>query len=237
MKLEIIKEKQVFVGVGIVLIVAFGWAFSSGKTESKEITGSKSSELRIADITSSEKTDVQHSSSEDRIDSHVAQKASCVHHEVSGAVLTPGVYCLPPESLLVDLVERAGGFDLSKYASRYITQKLNLAEVIVPNKKYYIPYEWDMPSSVNYIASPQTANKQEEAKQELTEQPSPSNPGGSCININSASVDELDSLDGIGPATAEKVISARPFSKIEDLLNVSGIGEATFNKFKDKICV
>ena len=58
-----------------------------------------------------------------------------------------------------------------------------------------------------------------------------------CTNINSASMEELDALTGIGPSTAQKIIDGRPYQKIEDLLNVSGIGDATFAKFKDIICV
>ena len=59
----------------------------------------------------------------------------------------------------------------------------------------------------------------------------------SCININTATKDQLTTLDGVGESTAQKIIDARPFSTIEDILNVSGIGESTYAKFKDDICV
>lgn len=63
----------------------------------------------------------------------------------------------------------------------------------------------------------------------------------SKININTASADELMTLPGIGPSTAEKIISYREqngeFKKIEDIMNVSGIGEGKFNKMKDYITV
>jgi competence ComEA-like helix-hairpin-helix protein len=61
------------------------------------------------------------------------------------------------------------------------------------------------------------------------------------ININTAGVEELDTLDGIGPAYAQRIIDYRnsngPFAKIEDIKNVSGIGDATFSKIKDSITV
>ncbi len=64
---------------------------------------------------------------------------------------------------------------------------------------------------------------------------------GDKININTATVDQLDSLDGIGPSKAEAIIKYRethgPFLKIEDITNVSGIGEKTFEKLKDYITV
>jgi competence protein ComEA len=50
-------------------------------------------------------------------------------------------------------------------------------------------------------------------------------------------LEELETLNGVGPSTAQKIIDGRPYTKIEDLLNVSGIGEATLNKFKDSICL
>ncbi len=62
------------------------------------------------------------------------------------------------------------------------------------------------------------------------------------MNINTATVEELDEkLNGIGPTTAKKIIDYRTkigkFSDIEEIKNVSGIGEKTFEKFKDMICV
>ena len=64
---------------------------------------------------------------------------------------------------------------------------------------------------------------------------------GDKININTATVAELDSLDGIGPSKAEAIVKYRetqgPFLKIEDITNVSGIGEKTFEKLKDYITV
>jgi competence protein ComEA len=60
---------------------------------------------------------------------------------------------------------------------------------------------------------------------------------GGCISINNATLQELETLNGVGPSTAQKIIDGRPYTKIEDLLNVSGIGEATLNKFKDSICL
>ncbi|MDP8247964.1 MAG: ComEA family DNA-binding protein [Candidatus Tritonobacter lacicola] len=57
------------------------------------------------------------------------------------------------------------------------------------------------------------------------------------IDINSASQSELESLSGVGPATAKKIIDGRPYSSINDITRVKGIGNKTFAKFKDKITV
>jgi competence protein ComEA len=66
-------------------------------------------------------------------------------------------------------------------------------------------------------------------------------PAGTLININTASQDELDTLPGIGPVTAQKIIAYRetygPFATVEDIIKVSGIGPSTFERIKDRITV
>ena len=57
------------------------------------------------------------------------------------------------------------------------------------------------------------------------------------ISINNASQAELESLSGVGPSTAQKIINGRPYGKLEDLMNVSGIGQVTYDKLKDGICL
>lgn len=153
--------------------------------------------------------------------------------DISGAVVNPGVYCFEKGASVIDAVKKAKGFT-SDAGYKYISMKINLATVMLDNTKIYVPFEADyncsllafsLPKEVVDIAIPDT--EPQEGEQE------PSN----CISINNATQQELETLDGVGPSTALKIIAGRPYALIEDLLDVSGIGEATFNGFKDDICL
>ncbi|MEG1584489.1 MAG: helix-hairpin-helix domain-containing protein [Anaerovorax sp.] len=138
---------------------------------------------------------------------------------VAGAVKNPSVVELQEGMRLFEAVEAAGGF-LQEADTNY----LNLAEKLIDGEKIYVPLIGEE-ASMNMVGSSQVGLGQKQA----------------LVNINSANFEELQTLTGIGPSTAEKILDYRntsgKFKKIEDLKNVSGIGEKTFEKFKDKICV
>jgi len=135
---------------------------------------------------------------------------------VSGAVATPGVYTLPPRSLVNDALKAAGGA-----AADADLEKINLAQELRDQQQIHVP------------------RKGEAAPQQPTT--GPGSPAAKKININTATLAELDTLPKIGPATAQHIIDYRakngPFKKIEDLKNVSGIGDATFDGLRDLITV
>jgi competence protein ComEA len=148
---------------------------------------------------------------------------------VIGAVPRPGLYKFPEGARVQDAIDAAGG--LLAIANE---DAINLAALLQDGQQLDIPYKTgseptdlgtgpsDLPSSD--LATP-------EATSSTTE----------LININTATLEELDSLPGIGPTTAQKIIDYRtengPFSAIEDIVNVSGIGPATFEDIKDLITV
>ncbi|NLZ24424.1 ComEA family DNA-binding protein [Candidatus Dojkabacteria bacterium] len=155
--------------------------------------------------------------------------------DVSGAVKNPGVYCFQRDNSVMDAIKKAKGFT-SDAGFKYISMKINLATKLIGNTKIYIPFESDydcklltfnLPKEIIEISTPPA----EKAPEDTTGTPA------ECISINNATSEELQTLSGIGPSTAEKIIEGRPYEVLEDLLNVKGIGEATFNKFKDKICL
>lgn len=146
---------------------------------------------------------------------------------VDGAVGEPGVVELTGTDLRVfDAVSRAGG--LLEDAD---TSQVNLAEPLSDGAKIHIPREGELAG---------------EAEQALSGQAQTSGATGSgqatlLVNINTATSEELQTLSGVGEATARAIIEERerggPFATPEDLMRVSGIGEKKFAKVKDSICV
>ncbi len=154
--------------------------------------------------------------------------------DISGAVNTPGVYCFQKGAAVMDAIKKAKGFTLDA-GYKYVSMRVNLATVMLDNSKIYIPFETDydcklltfnLPKDVVDITIPHTEETEDETEDTLE-----------CISINTATQEQIESLDGVGPSTATKIIGGRPYTQLDDLLKVSGIGEATFNKFKEDICL
>ncbi len=138
--------------------------------------------------------------------------------DVSGAIVNPGVYELPFQARLKDAIVRAGGF-VPETDSEYIAKNLNLAARLTDGAKIYIPFQGEKRSQ-NTVGN--NTGVQNTASQ---------------ININSASISELDTLPGVGPATAQKIIDGRPYQSIDDLLNKKITGKSVFEKIKEKITI
>ena len=146
----------------------------------------------------------------------VAEGVVVVH--VDGAVGAPGVYALGGEPRVNDAIVAAGGL-----AEGADTSGINLAARLSDGEKVHVPLVG-------------------EASQAGAE-PASDAPGGSDgpVNLNTATVEELDELPGVGEATALAIVEDRerngPFSSPEDLMRVSGIGEKKFEKLEGLVGV
>jgi competence protein ComEA len=162
---------------------------------------------------------------------------------VVGAVQQPGVYRLPVQSRVQDAIQAAGGL-----APQANAAGLNLAAFVADGARVVVPAAApaggsrggdDSAGSSNQHAAPpeQAAPTKQAAPQEQAATPEAQFP----ININTASLVELDTLPGIGPVTAQRIIDYRDanglFAKIEDIQNVPGIGPKTFDEIKDFITI
>ena len=145
---------------------------------------------------------------------------------VNGAVVAPGVVEIPANGRLQDAIQAADGF-----TDEANTTVVNLAQPLQDGVQIYIPT----------IEEEETAVTQPSAIIiESANSESNSNSGG-LININTATAAELETLPGIGPSTADKIITHRQengdFASIEAIMDVSGIGEAKFNAMSALITI
>ena len=138
-----------------------------------------------------------------------------IYVHIEGCVNNPGLIKATKGIRVYELIELAGGAtdeaDLSK---------INLASIVADAQKIYIP------RIVLY-------EENGEALSSISRE--------GIVNINTATLNELQILDGIGPSMAKKIIDYREkegyFTKPEDIMNVSGIGESKYNKIKDRITI
>lgn len=169
-------------------------------------------------------------SGEEEVQEEIKEEKTILVH-ITGAVEKNGVVKVKENSRINDAIEAAGGIteeaDLSD---------VNLAYIIEDGQKIYIPKKEDKLNVEN--------------KQEITTESSGNNiikgetnekTGKELVNINKASAEQLMDLQGIGEATAWRIIEYRSvngkYKTIEEIMNVSGIGEAKFNAIKNYITV
>lgn len=135
--------------------------------------------------------------------------------EVSGAVKNPGVYTLKTGSRVQDALLSAGNI-LSTADTIYVEKNINRAAKVVDGQKIYIPSLGETVQKNTTVSSVKGISD-------------------SLININSASQTELESLPGIGPVTAGKIIGGRLYGSIDELTAKKVITGSVFEKIKDLI--
>ena len=152
--------------------------------------------------------------------------------DVGGAVAEPKVVRLESGARVDDAIQAAGGL-----AEDADTATINRAMKVEDGSKVYVPRRGE--SASGDAASSGTAESGASSNSGAAGTASTASTG--LVNINAAGLDELDTLPGVGPATAQAIIDDRTqngsFSSIEDLMRVSGIGEKKFANMKDGITV
>lgn len=154
----------------------------------------------------------------------ITEETNNIIIHIAGEVKEEGVVELPSEARIADAINAAGG--ITEQAD---LKEINLALILRDGQKIYIPNSEEIASGYSEQISGETVNKLTEYREV------------GKININNATQTELETLSGIGPSTALKIINYRnengDFRDIEDLKNVPGIGEAKFNNIKDSVCI
>ena len=167
------------------------------------------------------------------------QSSAILIVHVTGAVREPGVFRLPSSARVVDAVAAAGG--TTPMAD---TVAVNFAATLVDGAQVFIPLRGR--STTTTLQHPRPGVNLPPTPIATTpipvvSPPTGTSPSGAVVNLNSASLAELDSLPGIGPSTAQAIIDYRVvkgrFKSVEDLLNVRGIGQAKLAAIRSRVSV
>jgi len=150
-----------------------------------------------------------------------------IYIDVSGEVLKPDVYKVKSGTRLKEIMDLAGG--LSKNADDgFFNRNYNLSRILVDQEKIHVPSVWEVDNGY-FIENRQTLDfitAVEKAKVNIE-----------IINVNKGTIDELDTLPGIGKITAEKIINNRPYQSIDELLTKKVVNKGVFEKIKNLISI
>ena len=214
----ILKLKSNWDKIKIIATITFIILAGTVYSVSRMIIGGKADdriELVVTDsvISTSDEADSHFDSSDD---STKDDSNTDIYVHICGAVINPGVYQVPAGTRVYQALELAGGSSDDAYLSG-----INLADKLADGQKVYIPAEGE---NAEGILSTDSGDVQ-----------------SVMININTASEAELMTLPGIGQSRAKDIINYRVknglFESIDDIMKVSGIKEAAFEKIKDLIKV
>ena len=154
------------------------------------------------------------------VQSSSIEKGGEIVVDVGGEVITPGVYKLPTGARIGDALVLAGG--LSAEADRqWVAQTMNLAQEVKDGGKIYIP-------AIDEINNQTSVTNNQTKENNLITR---------TVNINRASVAELDKLTGIGEVRAQAIVANRPYGSTEELVSKAKIPEGVYEKIKDQVSV
>ncbi len=211
MNLNFSKDK-VLIGIAVIILAGFGFYKSnSDNLNNNQIQG-------VVDYKS---TEMVNERSKDETSKKEDNSIKMCH--IDGYVNKPGVYSFNKDDRLKDIIKQAGGFKQDAD-----TKSVNLAMKLKDEMKIYIPSKSEsVKSKDNHGNILSIVSSQDNSTQNL-------------VNINTADITKLQTLPGIGPSKAKKIIEFREknqFKKIEEIKNVDGIGEKTFESLKSLITI
>lgn len=229
---EFWEENKIFSCITVAILIA---ACVMGGYILKKDSLSKSNEILSPDISSSVKNTSLSSAQE--------KTSTAFFVDIKGAVKEPGIYKATHKMRVADIVSAAGGFE--KTADR---NQVNLALKLVDQQVVYIPFKGEIdrkpPTTMESGVSGQLGNSNAETEAGLTSTMSAQGDDGqsnSKMDLNKVTKEELLELDGIGDKKADLILTYRTqherFNKIEELKNISGIGDKTFEKLNERLMI
>lgn len=158
--------------------------------------------------------------------------------DLSGAVQKPGLYKINKTAHIADLITLSGGFATNADAL-WISKKLNLASHLKDSDKIYVPFEWDAittPETISSITCAELSEMDYDAAVDyISSESTISDKQLSTIKVNSATLDELDTLPGIGKTYAQKIIDNRPYTSAKDIIDKAKISQTIISKIEPLI--
>ena len=238
------NRKKIIKAVVILLIAVVAFAvYMSGAEEKEDFSLSGDTLAAESDADTSEEEDGEAGEGETADTAEEDEAPAMIIVDVDGAVVSPGVVELSEGARVYEAIEKAGGL-----TSDADTTLVNKAEGLSDGDKIYIPFKEKETSSKSTAKSTKKSTGLSGVVTNKTGKNAVSasisgeaDSGSGLININTADSTKLQQLKGVGPSTAEKIIAYRQqngnFGSIEELMNVSGIGQKTFDSLKDKITI
>ncbi len=221
------NKKKILMTILFILIIGgvIGYYFYNNLFLKEEVKEEKKEVAKVS---------LEKSEEEDDDD----EKIFC-YFDIKGEVNKPGVYSIDCDKRIIDAITLAGGL-----TNKSDTSVLNLSKKMEDGMVIKIYSKTEVK---NYVA---TLEKEEKAQAICQEEKiendacnssvNDTSTNSKLVNINTASLEELMSLSGIGEAKAKSIITYRektPFTKIDDILNVEGIGESLYSSIKENITV
>lgn len=224
-KIDWIKENFrlfIFLFIGLVLGLIITIIFSSAHFRQKDVAPETDliEELTIGNQEELSFEEVETSLNEIKEEA-VSERPKETVVDIKGEVNNPGVYQMEEGSRIIDVIDKAGGV-----LEEAETTAVNFAQILTDQMVIYVPKKGEELPTDSMITEGQLDNTEAEVTQ---------------VDINKAEKEILMTLQGIGPSKAENILSYREenglFETIEDIKNVPGIGEVTFENLKDVITV
>ncbi|WP_300616101.1 helix-hairpin-helix domain-containing protein [uncultured Lactobacillus sp.] len=238
-KAYLVEQKKYV--IGIVLAIVFLGMYWNSKDEKEDFINDANTTTQLNSKTPREAmaSSVSSNTNNAQTSTNNAQTSE-VTCDISGAVKRQGVYRLKNGAPLEDLIEKAGG--LTKDAQ---LQAINRSQLLKDQDKIYIPGKGDKAEAdqtANSAAASAPASSPSASSSSSSVSSSTSGASsGDLINLNTATASDLQKLNGIGEKKAEQIIAYRQekgsFKSIDELKEVSGIGDKTFAAIKDQLTI
>lgn len=224
---SLVFKYKLYLVVGFIMLVIFVWAISKDNSRKENLSNFSSEKQELTRKTDPNDIKMSHTDSTNEKRTQKNLEPKDVTCDISGAIKNQGVYTLKNGARLNELIEIAGGL-----ATNAQLKNVNRALILKDQDKIYIPHVGEKFSKTDIVSS-------EEENSTTSADISNAQSNSPKININTADSAELQKLNGISEKKAQQIISYRQkngqFKQIEDLKQVSGIGDKTFETLKSQL--